>query len=156
MSKIVKISEAASLALHAVVLLAENGGQPLSAGALSARLKASAFHLSKVLQRLAKAGFIVSTRGPRGGFLLNRRPDSISLRDIYEAIEGPMTTDTCLFQKPVCDGKQCLLGGLLDHVNQEVKSHLEKTFISDLKGLIPSLTDHHSNQALLNQKEERS
>jgi DNA-binding IscR family transcriptional regulator len=49
-----------------------------------------AIMLPKVLQRLAQVGFLSSTRGPNGGFVLRKKPADINLLQIYEAIEGKL------------------------------------------------------------------
>jgi DNA-binding IscR family transcriptional regulator len=64
MSNILKISEAASLALHTTVILAANPNRLVSTKKLASQLHASEAHLSKVLQRLEKADIVNSTRGP--------------------------------------------------------------------------------------------
>jgi Rrf2 family protein len=127
---VLKVSEAASLALHTMVALAMNLGKLMTTSEIAAGLKASEAHLSKVMQRLAKAGLVRSVRGPHGGFTLNRRPEEITLLEIYELIDGPFVPSSCLFAKPVCDG-QCILGGLLKDVNQQVREHFAKSTLSD-------------------------
>ena len=70
MSGSLKISEAASLALHTMVYLAGDPSAHYPAGRLAEALCVSEAHLAKVLQRLVKAGMLVSVRGPKGGFRL--------------------------------------------------------------------------------------
>ena len=103
---------------------------------MAGQLKASEAHLSKVMQRLARARIVKSHRGPRGGFALDTGKDDTTLLDVYEAIEGPFSTDYCLFESKVCLGDRCALGGMLERVNKEIKNYLESTRLSDLtKGL---------------------
>ncbi|HUT54367.1 MAG TPA: Rrf2 family transcriptional regulator [bacterium] len=132
MDNVLKISEAASLALHAIVYLADNGGHKFSNKDIAAAIHASEAHLSKVLQRLAKAGLVSSNRGPKGGFVLARRPDEITLLQVYEAIEGPMASSPCLLESPVCAGDKCLMGDVIGRLNLEVRTYLERTRLSDL------------------------
>ncbi|HPO08283.1 MAG TPA: Rrf2 family transcriptional regulator, partial [bacterium] len=89
-------------------------------------------HLSKVLQRLGKVGLVTSIRGPKGGFVLSRGGDEIALLEVYEAIDGPLASSSCLFHTPICDGQNCILGDLLSPVNQMVRNHLAKTKLSEL------------------------
>ena len=90
MASIIQISEAASLALHSMVLLAASPERSLTVKEITGRTLVSEAHLSKVMQRLAKAGLVKSTRGPKGGFVLGDSGLSISLLSIFEAIEGPV------------------------------------------------------------------
>ena len=132
MSHILKISEAASLALHAVVFLAAKPGRLVPTKEIASTLHLSEAHLSKVLQRLARAGLVRSIRGPKGGFTLGKPCDRISLLDVYEAIEGPFVSSNCLLDSPVCGGEQCILGGLLETANKLVEEYLAGTKLSEL------------------------
>lgn len=131
MSSVLKISEAVALGIHACVIIAKAESR-VSASEIAEMLKASEAHLAKVLQRLVRAGLILSNRGPKGGFTLAKASGDISLMEIYEAIDGEMPLRDCLFEKPACDGKNCSLYGLLNKVNSEVKNYFSKTSLSDL------------------------
>ena len=87
-----KISDAANIGIHALVYFAihHSSGRPVSTGEAADSLNVSVHHLSKVLQRLTKAGLVKPVRGPKGGFILGDEPVSITLKRIYEAIEGPL------------------------------------------------------------------
>jgi Rrf2 family protein len=58
--------------------------------------------LAKILQKLVKAGFVKSTRGMKGGFLLAKKPKEISLLDVVETIEGAITINTCAADADKC------------------------------------------------------
>ena len=85
--------------------------------------------LSKVLQRLTKAGLIVSHQGVRGGYSLARRPDAIPVAAIINAVEGSKTAIArCMAEGPescevfqVCTIKSPLL---------KVQSNIERAFAS--------------------------
>ena len=138
MADTLKISEAASLAMHTMALLAEDPERVLSTHQIATTLDASEAHLSKVLQRLAKAGLVTSIRGPRGGFLPAKRVDDVTLLEVYESIEGPITPKTCLLNRRICKGDGCILGDLLVRVNREVRDYLSGTKLSELKPGNPS------------------
>ena len=132
MDNILKISEAASLAMHAGVYLAASKDIKVSTRKIANVLNASEHHLSKVLQRLARAGLVKSIRGPKGGFMLGRSPDEINLLEVYEAMEGSFPASNCLLSTRICKGYKCILGGLIKHLNQEVVDYLKNTRLSDL------------------------
>jgi len=128
MPNLLRISEAVSLAFHASALLAAADGKMLLTRSMMAQfLNVSEAHLTKVLQRLGRLGIVSSTRGPRGGFYLNRAALKISLLNIYEAIDGPVSEDHCLLNTQVCQGAECVLGDLLRLANKEGRYHLEQT-----------------------------
>ena len=141
MNNMLRISEAASLALHATTLLAANCNRALSTKEIAAILRASEAHLSKVLQRLGKMGLVDATRGPKGGFCLAKAGDDISLLEVYEAIEGPLQDSVCLLDEPVCQGHKCILGGLLEMVNQQAREYLAGTTLTDLTGVYGGTRD---------------
>jgi DNA-binding IscR family transcriptional regulator len=119
MQHVLRISEAASLGMHAAVFLAASGEKQVSTRGLARGIGVSEHHLSKVLQRLTKAGII-------------RDPEEISLLDVYEGIEGKFASSGCLLPTRVCEGGKCILGGLLDETSHEVRRYLETTRLSDL------------------------
>jgi len=127
-----RMSEAAALALHAAVYLASAHNGPISARRIAEALDASEAHLSKVLQRLAKARLVTSTRGPTGGFNLGRPGDRITLLEVYEAIEGPLDGPDCLFGRSVCAGRACICGNLLSDVHTRTRERLAGTRLSEL------------------------
>ncbi len=132
MIHILRISYAASLAFHGVVLLARFHKQPLAVGNIARVLKVSEAHLSKVMQRLSKAGIVSSSRGPRGGFRLSVKPGETNLMVVYEAIEGPLPKNECFLGTPVCKGDDCVLGNLHKIINDQVETYLTQTHLSDL------------------------
>jgi Rrf2 family protein len=132
MANLLRISEAASLAMHTLVFLAANQDRPVATREIAGVLRCSEAHLSKVLQRLSKAGLANSTRGPRGGFSLGRPADRISLLEIYQEMDGQMTAGDCLLGTRVCRPGGCLLGTLLEDVNHRVTEQLSRTKLSDL------------------------
>jgi Rrf2 family protein len=131
MAELVRMSEATAIGLHAMIVLAR-AGQPLSAAAAAKNLEASIAHLSKVLQTLVRSGLLEARRGPNGGYALAKRRDEIRLLDIYEALEGPMRHDGCLFAKPVCRRTTCALGEVVVGVRNQVFEHLRSTTLEDV------------------------
>jgi len=135
MTGIPKISEAANLALHAMVWLARPGAPRFaSAAQIAAALGVSESHLGKVLQRLARNevdDLIVSTRGARGGFALARPARGINLLEIIEAVDGPLTGIGCLLGTPICGRGSCALTALLDEAVEKLRAGLSGTNLSD-------------------------
>ncbi|OGV39705.1 MAG: hypothetical protein A2020_08755 [Lentisphaerae bacterium GWF2_45_14] len=132
MSSILKISEAVSLAIHAVIITALRDGERVSTSEIAEAIDASGAHLSKVMQRLVKAGLVKSNRGPGGGFVLADKPSKIKLVDIYLAIEGSFPHSNCLFEKKICGKSECFLGGFLKKINTECSDYFKNTTIADL------------------------
>ena len=127
-----RVSEAANLGLHALAVIAAGPEPSHRTREIAARLKASAAHLAKVMVVLEHAGLVTGTRGPTGGYRLNRPARQISLREIYEAVEGPMQARACLFSEPVCEAQGCVLSKYFGGLNREVIRKLARTRLTDL------------------------
>ncbi|OGI03343.1 MAG: hypothetical protein A2104_10330 [Candidatus Melainabacteria bacterium GWF2_32_7] len=137
MQGVIKISEAATLALHTMYFLSISTNRLVSTKEIASTFTISENHLAKVLQRLVKVGLVESIRGPKGGFSLAKNSDNITLLEIYEAIEGTLEMSDCLLNEPICGGgDNCIIfGGLLDKINKQVKDYMEQKKLSELRNL---------------------
>ncbi|MBI5240913.1 MAG: Rrf2 family transcriptional regulator [Elusimicrobia bacterium] len=123
---ILNISEGSTIGLHAAVHLAKSPDEPVTTKEAAEAMKVSAAHLSKIMQRLARAGILRAVRGPRGGYLLSRPLNEIRLLDVFEAIEGPLKLSRCLLSQPRCGIDGCMLGDMMGEINRQVVKHFEK------------------------------
>ena len=101
MAKIFSMSEAASIGIHSMVLIARNENG-INAVKIAEQTGSSKNHISKVAQRLVKNDLLKSVRGPSGGFMLKKSASDITLLDIYESIEGPLDITDCPLANQVC------------------------------------------------------
>lgn len=69
---------------------------------ISARTGISSTFLTKILQILKEKGFVDSSRGQNGGVMLTQNPNTISLKDIIVAIDGPGLFESCVVGLPGC------------------------------------------------------
>jgi Rrf2 family iron-sulfur cluster assembly transcriptional regulator len=91
--------------LRAVVNLAMSPHtRPISIATLAKDENVSSEFLEQIFYKLKKAGLIRSIRGPGGGFVLNRRPEEITVKDILAAV-GEMggLTPCTLRRRTLCD-----------------------------------------------------
>jgi FeS assembly SUF system regulator len=98
-----RLSKKADYALIAMKHLTLREGQ----GAASAREIAEQYSIpvelmAKVLQRLARRGLLSSQQGTRGGYQLARQSGTISVADVIQAIDGPLTVTACSAQNERC------------------------------------------------------
>ena len=131
MSKVVHISEAASLAVHSMALIASNN-EMLNVNNIADLTKSSRNHLAKVMQILVKNDFLTSTRGPKGGFLLKKEASKIDLLQIYELIEGPIETQHCGIQTGKCPFTSCVFGNFANRYSEDFITYLKATKLSDI------------------------
>ncbi len=132
MSRLVHISEAASLAIHSLALIASSKVR-LNAKKIAEILHVSQNHLAKILQVLAKNEYLVSNRGPGGGFILRKNADKVSMLEIYQLIEGNVDCQFCGITENTCPFITCIFGGKPDKLTNEFVDYLTNTKISDLK-----------------------
>ena len=128
---ILQLSEAANLGVHALVHLQIQQGHH-SAGAIAKVLGASPTHLSKVLARLASAGFLTSTRGAQGGFTLVDGAAEHTVLDVIVALDGPLPQSTCLLGTPMCGRCSCAFTRLHHEAMALMTRHLGSLTIAGL------------------------
>jgi Rrf2 family protein len=124
MAKFFSLSEASSIAIHSMVLVAraESGINVVKIAEFTGFSKN---HIAKVMQRLVKSDMLKSVRGPSGGFSLKWEARSISLLDIYQAIEGPLEETDCPLAYEVCNFERCIMGNGINRMTAEFKLFLE-------------------------------
>ncbi len=82
-------SRSVDYAIQALGRLAEaSDGEQVMARVIAEEEELPAFFLAKTLQNLARHGLLRSTKGPTGGFSLNKPPGKIRILDIVEALDG--------------------------------------------------------------------
>ena len=99
-----RLSKKADYALIAMKHLTLRGDR----GSSSAREIAALYDIpielmAKVLQRLARNGLLTSHQGTRGGYTLSKPTASISVADIIQAIDGPLTVTACSTLDEQCE-----------------------------------------------------
>jgi len=130
MSKFFSLSEAASIALHGIILIAQEKGG-LNVIKISERTDTSKHHVAKVMQRLVKAGYLTSQRGPSGGFVMRKNPEDINFLEIYETIEGPIEVSECPMNKQICPFNKCILNNVTSKMTLEFKKFLENQTVQN-------------------------
>lgn len=128
MSKIVNISEAASIAIHSHAIMASSK-RHINVTQIADMTGFSKNHLSKIMQRLAKGNYLKSVRGPKGGFILNCDSKKISLLEVFELIEGNIEENPCTTHTDQCIFRNCIFGGMTMRLSEEFKNYLQRTTI---------------------------
>jgi Rrf2 family protein len=122
-------------ALRLMVGLARHQGNQ---GAVSTRLLAEEQEVSyqlacKLMQQLHDAKLVASAMGPKGGFRLNRRPAEISLLEIIEVVQGPLSLNRCLRKPGACPrAKICPVRGTIDALQGRMGEYLGGVTLEEL------------------------
>ena len=90
-----QLSKKADYGLIALKHLAQHSEDSVSAREIAVRYRIPAELLAKVLQKLARKGLLVSQQGMNGGYVLAKDPSSISIVDVLEALDGPISITPC-------------------------------------------------------------
>lgn len=91
--------------------------------------------LLKLLQKLKKADIVESFMGVNGGYALKKSPKDISLKDVIEAVEGPIHLNRCLLNPKECNNKgpdKCLIHNALGSVQETLIEQLSSINFKDI------------------------
>ena len=94
--------------------------------------------LEAILTQLRKRGLLVSRRGPAGGFMLARAPETITLAEVIRTLDGPFAPTPCArTRNPVCcegcdDMKTCRIRPYMREVRDAMAKVWEERTIRDL------------------------
>ena len=147
-----RLSKKADYALIAMKHLALRSDR----GAASAREIAEQYDIpielmAKVLQRLVRRGLLASHQGTRGGYELARRPTQISVADVIQAIDGPVTVTACSSEENQCEQfAKCNVRDPLWRVRERILSALGECTIAELAAETPqALPNSQARSAVL-------
>lgn len=89
--------------------------------------------LRRILQKLARAGLVVSREGAGGGVRLKARPRDIRLTDIIRIFQGEIELSQCMFRKRLCAHRStCVLRARIKAIEDVVNREFEKVTIAAL------------------------
>ena len=86
----------------ALELAAEYGKAPLQIKTIARREGISIKYLEQIISILKISGLVLSIRGPKGGYLLSKPPNTIKLSEVFAILEGPLVTVECLEHPEFC------------------------------------------------------
>ena len=132
MSRFPNISEASSIAIHSLALVNQSE-EILNVNQIAERTEFSKNHISKVLQTLVRHGYLSSGRGPKGGFVSRMDPESITLLEIIELIEGRLSDAHCGIEEGKCPFETCVFGDLPAEFKTKFQEYFRTKRISEIK-----------------------
>ena len=130
-----KINKMTDYAVVCLSMLARNPGSSMSATELSKSSGLTLYTVQKLLKILSvKSSFVTAQRGVYGGYVLNRESSKISLIEIIEALDGPISLTACVdSSQSMCEtSKICFLVGKWNKVNQIIRNSLNDITLDDL------------------------
>jgi FeS assembly SUF system regulator len=129
-----KLSKKADYGLIAIKHLAAHAAHgACSASEISEACGISGPLMAKVLQKLARAGLVVSRHGSGGGYQLARDPKKISAFEVIDAIDGPLVITSCVTTHGECgQATTCTIREPLRRVNNSILEILKGVTISQM------------------------
>jgi FeS assembly SUF system regulator len=122
---------------YASVVMTELANAPherRSAVELSGRIGLEPPTVAKVLKGLAKGNLVTSYRGAQGGYTLSRAPEAISMLDIIETMEGPLSVTECSVDQGLCAQEAiCQVRSNWQRVNEAVARALAEITLKDMR-----------------------
>ena len=111
-------------------------GIPAKVNDIARRQGISARYLEQIFIKFKKADIIKTVRGPKGGYMLAKRPEEISLGEIIRSIEGDIELVSC---KPGASGRggcamseNCVTSPIWLDLNSKLSSFFDSISIKDL------------------------
>lgn len=131
------INQESDYAFRIVLMLSKEGlDNKLDAKFLSEKGSIPLRFLLKLTRKLIQAGIVKSYRGINGGYAITREPKDITLKDVVEAIQGPIIINRCTYDKEVCNankGNHCSIHKALCNIQNTMINELAKVTFEDLK-----------------------
>lgn len=95
--------------------------------------RTSLVFMAKIFQKLSSANLVISSRGASGGIRLSRKSEHITLRDIVEAIEGPVIMNLCVLDDKSCGfSKTCSAHIAWKKIKDSITGMLEDVTLKDI------------------------
>ena len=133
-----KLSRTVAYAVQATLQLAQsNSGVPVPCSHLAAKGHMPERFLLQILRHLVTHGILHSTRGVDGGYSLDRKPEEISLLDVIEAIDGPLSAKLPTAEAGELSDSEIRLNEALEQVTAGARRQLQAVKLSDLLGSQP-------------------
>jgi Rrf2 family protein len=124
-----QITRQADYALRAMIYLAKlDPTQRAATSQIAEEQRIPPSFLAKIISQLSIAGLIHTSRGARGGVSMARSPEEVSVLEVVEAIDGPISLNDCTGDPSDCPfGEDCPLRPLWCETQAELIDRLHKT-----------------------------
>jgi Rrf2 family protein len=124
-----QITRQADYAVRAVLYLAKlNPDERAATSHIAEEQRIPPSFLAKIVSQLSVAGLLQTSRGARGGVSLARAPETISLLEVVEAIDGPILLNECVSDHSTCIfGEDCTVKPVWCDAQVELVNRLKNT-----------------------------
>ena len=138
MLRLSKKADYALMAMKHLAIKSDSGPSSTSAREIAEQYDIPIELMAKVLQRLARSGLLTSHQGTRGGYTLSRSTASISVADIIQAIDGPLTVTACSTDAENCGQySKCSIRDPLWRIKDRIISALATCSLQEMSADAP-------------------
>ncbi|MEK7371241.1 MAG: Rrf2 family transcriptional regulator [candidate division NC10 bacterium] len=130
MLRFTKKADYGLMAIHYIAAQADE--EAVSAKRIAEEFKIPPELLAKILQRLAKRKLIVSHNGPKGGYLLGRDPNQITVGQVIRALEGPVEIVGCVTADDCPQYVRCNLRRPVEKIQASISHLLDTMTLAEL------------------------
>lgn len=129
-----KLSTRGKYGLYAMFYLAQHAGEgPQTLQNISTVGLIPKQYLEQILGSLRRAGLVSTVRGAQGGYQIAKEPQETTLRDIIDAVEGPIELSECTSSDHNCQKSgTCPVRWVWQQVTDSINYELEKIKLSDM------------------------
>lgn len=118
----------------ALALAAKNSQSPVSLSKISKDYNLPQNFVARLANSLKRSGILKSKEGFRGGYLLAREPEEITLFEILDALEGPLSPYVCCSEGSCRLNSACPSKGSWADIRQDLTASLKRKTLKDLLG----------------------
>jgi len=121
-------------AIRGMIYLArQTPGRLVLLGEIAEAVAVPQSFLAKIFQSFTRSGMVRSSRGAGGGFALGRPAAQITLREVVEAVEGPICPNRCVLESESCERSAlCAVHPVWRKVQEQVQAILERVTLAEL------------------------
>lgn len=131
-----KLSTKGRYGLRAMIDLAIHSKEnQVSIKSISERQEISENYLERIIALLKKAGYVKSTRGAQGGYMLTKKPDQISVGNILRALEGDLNPVDCSLtndDKVCSESSLCVTKFVWKRISDSINDVVDNISLQDL------------------------
>ena len=127
------ITKETDYAIRAVLDLARTPGTFVSSADVSARQEIPLQFLRRILQRLIKAGLVISREGAAGGTRLALDPRKVQVLDVMRVFQGEVELSECMFRRRICANRgTCVLRKRIKAIERMLEREFADISMADL------------------------
>ncbi len=127
------ITRKTDYAIRSILYLCEKKNKIVDVNEIAKQKLIPKIFLSKILQKLCKKGVVKSLKGKKGGFYLAKDPSKLTLMEIIEIMQGPISINICVVNKRKCKlSNLCSVHPIWVNLREEMEEKFKRITFEEL------------------------